>query len=46
MYQVMRYNSIRGGWDYMNSATTYGEACELVEWLKRRYHGRYTIQEM
>ena len=45
MYQVMRYNPMRGGWDYMNSATTYGKACELMEELKRKYHGKYIIQE-
>ena len=31
------------GWCYMNSFTTYSEACEAIERYKRLYQGRYIV---
>lgn len=43
IYQVKRFNLIKGQYDYYNSFESYREAAEARDDLQRRYGGRFEV---
>ena len=43
-YMVMSFNRVEGCWKYMQSAKTFGKACEIAEQLRRQIpKGRFEV---
>ena len=46
IYVIERLDSTLGVWGWMNSYKSYTDACEALEWMRRKYRGSYRIVEV